>query len=38
MKRLLVVGLIVSTLCLPGLAQKKSGDDFNDLIKRYYAA
>src|SRR5450432_3599510 len=38
MKRLLVAVLIVSTLSLPALAQKKSGDDFNDLIKRYYAA
>jgi ketosteroid isomerase-like protein len=28
----------VSALCLPTLAQKKGGDDFNDLIKRYYAA
>ena len=38
MKRLLVVALVVSTLYLPALAQKKSGDDFNDLIKRYYSA
>jgi ketosteroid isomerase-like protein len=38
MKRLLVAVLVVCTLCLPALAQKKSGDDFNDLIKRYYAA
>jgi len=38
MKRLLIAALIVSTLCLPALAQKKGGDDFNDLIKRYYAA
>src|SRR5713226_1830873 len=38
MKRLLIVALIASTLCLPTLAQKKSEDDFNDLIKRYYAA
>ena len=26
------------TLCLPVVAQKKGGDDFTDLIKRYYAA
>ena len=38
MKRLLVVAFIVSTLCLQVLAQKKNGNDFNDLIKRYYAA
>ena len=38
MKHLLVAALIVSTLCLPALAQKKGGDDFNDLIKRYYSA
>lgn len=38
MKRLLIVALVVSTLCLPTLAQKKSTDDFNDLIKRYYTA
>ena len=38
MKRLLVAIFIVSTLCLPALPQKKTGDDFNDLIKRYYAA
>ena len=38
MKRLLIAALVVSTLCLPALAQKKGGGDFNDLIKRYYAA
>ena len=38
MKLLLIAGLIVCTLCLPVLAQKKGGDDFNDLIKRYYTA
>src|SRR2546430_8419333 len=38
MKRLLIAALVVSTLCLPAVAQKKGGDDFNDLIKRYYAA
>ena len=38
MKRLLISALIVDALCLPAQAQKKSGDDFNDLIKRYYAA
>jgi len=30
MKRLLIAALIVCTLCLPALAQKKGGDDFND--------
>ena len=38
MKRLLVAALVPTLLCLPVLAQKKKGDDFNDLIKRYYAA
>ena len=38
MKRLLVAVLLLTTLVLPALAQKKGGDDFNDLIKRYYAA
>src|SRR5437016_10962129 len=38
MKRLLVAALVLTVLCLPSLAQKKGGDDFNDLIKRYYTA
>src|SRR5438309_10136003 len=38
MKRLLVAVLLLTTLILPALAQKKGGDDFNDLIKRYYTA
>lgn len=38
MKRLLVAALLLTTLCLPAFAQRKGGDDFNDLIKRYYAA
>src|SRR5438477_13217026 len=38
MKRLLIAALVLSTLCLPALAQKKGADDFNDLIKRYYTA
>src|SRR6266568_8298457 len=38
MKRLMIAALVVSMLCLPALAQKKGRDDFNDLIKRYYAA
>ena len=38
MKRLLIVALVVSTLYLPALAQKKGGDDLNDPIKRYYTA
>jgi ketosteroid isomerase-like protein len=32
------VALVISTICLPALAQKKGSDDFNDLIKRYYSA
>jgi ketosteroid isomerase-like protein len=38
MKRVLIMALVLSTICLPAPAQKKSGDDFNDLIKRYYSA
>jgi ketosteroid isomerase-like protein len=38
MKHLLIAFVIAATLCLPALAQKKGADDFNDLIKRYYAA
>ena len=38
MKRLLVAVLLLTTCCLPALAQKKGADDFNDLIKRYYTA
>src|SRR5947209_19308559 len=38
MKRLMIATLIVSTLSLPVLPQKTGGDDFNDVIKRYYAA
>ena len=38
MKRRLILALIVSTICLPAVAQKKGGDDFNDLIRRYYSA
>src|SRR2546425_6932505 len=38
MKRLLVAVLLLTTLCLSALAKKKGGDDFNDLIKRYYTA
>jgi ketosteroid isomerase-like protein len=38
MKRLLVAALLLTMFCLPALAQKKGGDDFSGLIKRYYAA
>jgi ketosteroid isomerase-like protein len=38
MKRFLVVALVMSALCLPAPAQKKGGDDFNELVKRYYSA
>lgn len=38
MKRLFVVALVLSAVCLPALAQKKGGDDFNDLVKRYYSS
>ncbi|MCU1264277.1 MAG: ketosteroid isomerase-like enzyme [Acidobacteria bacterium] len=37
MKRFLVVALVMSALCLPAPAQKKGGDDFNELVKRYYS-
>jgi hypothetical protein len=38
MKRLLVLAVVLSALCLPAVAQKKGADDFNELIKRYYSA
>src|SRR5258707_13374982 len=38
MKRLLVAIVMVGILYLPAPAQKVRADDFNDLIKRYYAA
>jgi ketosteroid isomerase-like protein len=38
MKRLLVAALIIATLSLTTIAQRKSSPDFNDMIKRYYAA
>ena len=40
MKRLLISVLLISTICLPALAQRKAkgGDDFDALIKRYYTA
>ena len=38
MKRLLSGALLLMMFCLPAFAQKKGGDDFNGLIKRYYAA
>lgn len=38
MKRLLVIALFISAVCLPVLAQKKGGDGFQGLIKRYYSA
>src|SRR3979409_903713 len=38
MKRVLIVALVLITISLPVLAQKKSSDDFHDLIKRYYSA
>ena len=37
MKRLLVAALFTSLLCLPALAQKKTGPDFNRMIQDYYA-
>ena len=37
MRRLLIAALFISTLCLPALAQKKRGPDFNAMIKDYYA-
>ena len=38
MNRLLVAVVIAILACSPSLAQKVGPDDFNDLIKRYYAA
>jgi ketosteroid isomerase-like protein len=38
MKRLLVASLFLVLLCLPAIAQKKPTSNFNDMIKRYYAA
>jgi len=38
MKRLVAAVLLSSAFCLPVCAQKKSGDDFQQLVKRYYAA
>ena len=38
MNRLLIAIVITGMLCLPSPAQKKGADDFNDLIKSYYAA
>jgi uncharacterized protein (TIGR02246 family) len=38
MKRLLVVVLVIGAIYLPAMAQKKGGDDFHGLIKRYYSA
>ena len=38
MKRLLVVALVGATACLPVIAQKKGGPDFNRIIKEYYTA
>jgi len=37
MKYLLIAALVIST-CAPAFAQKKGGEDFNGLVKRYYAA
>jgi uncharacterized protein (TIGR02246 family) len=38
MKRFLIVVLALCAFCLPAIAQKKDGDDFNELVKRYYTA
>jgi ketosteroid isomerase-like protein len=40
MRRFLIAFTFVGVLCLPALAQKraKGGDDFDALIKKYYAA
>jgi uncharacterized protein (TIGR02246 family) len=38
MKRLLVLAMVLGALYVPALAQKKGGDDFNELIKSYYTA
>ena len=38
MKRLLIAAMVINVLCLPALAQKRRGPDFNHMIKEYYAA
>lgn len=40
MRRFLIAFTFIGVLCLPALAQKatKGGDDFDALIKKYYAA
>ncbi|HXT61976.1 MAG TPA: nuclear transport factor 2 family protein [Pyrinomonadaceae bacterium] len=38
MKRFVIAAFLLTTFCLPVLAHKKSGPDFNHLIKEYYAA
>src|SRR5262245_44299042 len=38
MKRILVAAVILMMICVATPAQKKGGDNFNDLIKRYYRA
>jgi ketosteroid isomerase-like protein len=38
MKRFILAALLVTTVCLPALAQKKARPDFKAMIKEYYAA
>ena len=38
MRRLLIAVLLLTAFSLPTLAQKRSGPDFNRMIKEYYAA
>lgn len=40
MKRLLILVFVIATVCLPAFGQKKAkaGEDFKELIRRYYTA
>jgi ketosteroid isomerase-like protein len=38
MKHLLAAALLISLFCLPALGQRRGNGNFNDMIKRYYAA
>lgn len=37
MRRLLIAAVFVAIVCLPTVAQKRRGSDFNAMIKDYYA-
>ena len=38
MKRIFVASVLIGVFCLSALAQRRNSNNFNDLIKRYYAA